>query len=147
MYQLTVSENQLKLINTALEEYFRIGMNQWEDLSDRISKIGIDLDPKNPKHDKIFDSYIEKRDDVRVILQAVGRMLWPFGLQKQSEENIIAQDIWQVIRHQLWIDNPMRDELAYTVDAREPFLQSQEPRVVCVRLPDEPGGQKHGKNR
>lgn len=147
MYQLTVSENQLKLINTALEEYFRIGLNQWVDLGDRISRIGVDLDPKNPKHEQIFDSYIDKRDDVLVILEAIGKMLWPHGLRKQEEENIIAQDIWQVIRHQLWIDNPMREELGYTVDAREPFLQSQEPRVLCVRLPDEPRGKNHGKNR
>lgn len=147
MYQLTVSENQLKLINTALEEYFRIGLNQWGDLAERVSMIGVDLDPKNPKHERIFDSYIEKRDDVRVVLETVGRMLWPFGLQKQTEENLIAQDIHQVIRHQLWNDDPRRDELSWVVDSRKPFIQSQEPVAKCVRLPDEPGGKNHGKNR
>ena len=29
VYQITVTERQLKLINAALEEFFRLGLNQW----------------------------------------------------------------------------------------------------------------------
>ena len=39
-YQLTVTEKQLRLINTALGEYFRLGLNQWWDLADRLSTNG-----------------------------------------------------------------------------------------------------------
>lgn len=44
-YQLTVTEKQLRLIKTALEEYFRLGLNQWWDLADRLAMIGVDLSP------------------------------------------------------------------------------------------------------
>ena len=32
VYQITVIERQLKLINAALEEFFRLGLNQWWEL-------------------------------------------------------------------------------------------------------------------
>ncbi len=135
-YQLTVSEKQLRLINEALEEYFRIGMNQWGDLADRIAHIGVDFSPKNPHHDRIFDMYIKTRDDVRIVLESAGRILWPYGLEKQDESNLIAQDIWQVIRHQLWLDRPDTESMRDCVDSRKPFIQSMEPAPKCEKITD-----------
>lgn len=125
MYQLTVSENQLKIINTALEEYFRIGMNQWGELADRISSMGVDMSPDNPNHNKIFDSYIAKRDDVRVVLESAGRMLWPYGLSKNSEDVLNARDIWAVFRHQLWIESGEKND--WCCDAAPVFKMGTEP--------------------
>lgn len=100
VYQITVTERQLKLINIALEEFFRIGLNQWWDLADRISKIDCTLPPQDdPDRDRIFDRRIQRRDAVRIVLEAAGRILWPHGLDKQDEDNLLAQDIWQVFRH------------------------------------------------
>lgn len=138
-YQLTVTENQLRLINTALEEYFRIGMNQWGDLADRLSRIGVDLSPEHPNHKWIFDTMIHTRDDVRIVLESAGRILWPYGLEKQDESNLIAQDIWQVIRHQLWMDRPDKESMRDCVDSREPFIQSGEPAPKCKKIT---GGEK-----
>ena len=42
VYQITVTERQLKLINAALEEFFRIGLNQWGDLAERVANIGFE---------------------------------------------------------------------------------------------------------
>lgn len=133
-YQLTVTEKQLRLINAALEEYFRIGLNQWGDLADRLAMIGVDLSPENPNHKWIFDNMIKTRDDVRVVLEAAGRILWPYGLSKQSEENILLQDIWQVIRHQLWLDDPDRDKRGYCVDGNEPLICGDEPIAKCNKV-------------
>ena len=135
-YQLTVTEKQLRLIKTALEEYFRLGMNQWWDLADRLAMIGVDLSPENPNHKWIFDTMIHTRDDVRIVLETAGRILWPHGLTKQSEDNILAQDIWQVIRHQLWLDRPDKDKLVYSVDGNKPFIQSGEPIAKCENVTD-----------
>lgn len=133
VYQITVTERQLKLINTALEEFFRIGLNQWWPLADRISEIGYTLPPQgDPNRDRIFDRRIQKRDAVRVVLEAAGRILWPHGLDKQDEDNLLAQDIWQVFRHQLWLDRPDRDKLGYCVDGNKPLIQSNEPAPKCV---------------
>lgn len=143
-YQITVTARQLKLINTVLEEYFRIGLNQWGPLADRISEISYALPPQDdPNRDRIFDRRIQKRDAVRVVLEAAGRILWPYGLDKQDEDNLLAQDIWQVFRHQLWLDRPDRDKLGYCVDGNEPLIQTNEPAVKCVLLMKEKEAAKH----
>ena len=36
-YRLTLTENQLRVINAALEEYFRAALNQWDMLADRLA--------------------------------------------------------------------------------------------------------------
>ena len=135
IYQLTVNERQLRLINAALEEFFRLGLNQWWGLADRLAAIGFELSlGDDPNRDRVFDRYIHKRDDVRIILEAAGCILWPQGMAKQDEENVLAIDIYQVIRHQLWLDDPDRDKLGYCVDGNDPLLQSGEPAVKCVKI-------------
>lgn len=134
-YQLTVNERQLRLINAALEEYFRLGLNQWLGLADRLSTIGLEVPPvDDPHRGQVFDRCIHTRDDARIVMEAAGRVLWPYGLTKQDADNILAQDIYQVIRHQLWIDNPDRDKFRYSVDADPPLLQSGEPAARCVKI-------------
>ena len=60
-YQLTVTKKQLRLIKTALEEYFRLGLNQWWDLADRLAMIGVDLSPNPNIAAKL--AYVEKAYD------------------------------------------------------------------------------------
>lgn len=133
VYQITVTERQLKLINTALEEFFRIGLNQWGDLADRVANIGFEYPPKDmPNRELVFDRHIHTRDTVRTVLEAAGRILWPYGLNKQDEDNLLAQDIWQAFRHQLWLDRPDRDKLDYCVDGNKPLIQTNEPAPKCV---------------
>lgn len=94
VYQITVTERQLKLINAALEEFFRIGLNQWGDLAERVANIGFEYPPKDmPNRELVFDRHIHTRDTVRTVLEAAGRILWPYGLDKQNEDNLLAQDI------------------------------------------------------
>ena len=61
---LEVNENQLKLIKTAMEEYFRIRMNQWRDLAEDLTLKDIDLSPDNPSHERIFNDFITRRECV-----------------------------------------------------------------------------------
>ena len=133
-YQLTVTEKQLRLINTALEEYFRLGLNQWRDLADRLATIGVDISYEDPNRKWVFESMIKKRDDALIVLEAAGRILWPHVLTKQDEDNILAQDIWQVIRYQLWLDDPDREKRGYCVDGNKPLIQSDEPIAKCEKI-------------
>lgn len=64
-YILTLTEKQAILIKDALEEYFRIRMNQWGDLAESLVIKNIDLSTDNPNHEKIFERYITERDAVR----------------------------------------------------------------------------------
>lgn len=124
-YTLTITEKQAILIKEALEEYFRIRMNQWGDLANSLAMKNIDLSPDNPNHERIFDGYIQDRDAVWKVFECAGRILWDYQRNDKSEEQLIAEDIWQVIRHQLWKDSENKNN--WCVDAREPLRVSDEP--------------------
>lgn len=103
-YTIELTEAQLRLVNAALEEWFRIPLNQWSELADRLARKGVDLSRNNPRHSEIFDNYIIRRDAVHEIMRSIGRILWPQGTPMKDEGQLVAEDIWQCIRHQLWID-------------------------------------------
>ena len=124
-YNLVITEKQAVLIKDALEEYFRIRMNQWGDLADSLVMKDIDLFPHNPKHELIFERYITERESVRNVLECAGRIIWENQRNPKSEEQLIAEDIWQVIRHQLWKDSENKND--WCVDSREPLRMSDEP--------------------
>lgn len=123
-YTLTLTENQIVLIKDALEEYFRIRMNQWIDISNDLAAKNIDLSPENSNHSWLFDKYINNRDVIYEIFECVGRIVKLNG-SKKTEKQLVAEDIWQVIRHQLWKDSENKSE--WCVDAREPMRVSKEP--------------------
>lgn len=142
-YQLTVNERQLRLINAALEEFFRLGLNQWWGLADRLATIDLEIPlADDPHHDQAFDRYIHTRDDARIVMETVGRILWPHGLTKQDDDNILAQDIYQCIRYRLWLDDPDKDLFGRCVDGNKPLLQSGEPAIGCVKIEDFNSGRK-----
>lgn len=124
-YTLTITEKQAVLIKNALEEYFRIRMNQWGDLAGSLVMKNIDLSTDNPNHEKFFDRYITERDAVRNVFECAGRIIWENQRNQKSEEQLIAEDIWQVIRHQLWKDSENKND--WYVDSREPLRMSGEP--------------------
>ena len=124
-YNLVITEKQAILIKDALEEYFRIRMNQWGDLADSLAMKNVDLSPNNPNHERIFERYITDRDAVQKVFECAGNILWNGKRNDKSEEQLIAEDIWQVIRHQLWKDSENRND--WCVDSREPLRMSDEP--------------------
>lgn len=74
-YKLELTETQLRIINDALEEYFRIPLNQWGDLADRLAFKG--FSPKNDKDEsKAFDRCVTKRDAAVAVFEAAGKILW-----------------------------------------------------------------------
>lgn len=124
-YNLVITEKQAVLIKNALEEYFRIRMNQWGDLADSLVVKDIDLSPHNPKYELIFERYITERESVRNVLECAGRIIWENQRNPKSDEQLIAEDIWKVIRHQLWKDSENKND--WCVDSREPLRMSNEP--------------------
>ena len=127
-YVLEINETQAKIIRDALEEYFRIRMNQWSMLADSLALQNVDLSPENPHHKEIFERFLCKRDHAEIIFSSIGRILgWDYG-HKKTEEQMIAEDIWQVIRHEIWKNQENRSE--WCVDSREPMQMSGEPLPV-----------------
>ena len=61
-YRLTLSEKQMQILQLALEEYFRIRLNQWSELADDLAFTGLDY-KNHTKED--FNERIERRDMFR----------------------------------------------------------------------------------
>ena len=124
-YVLTISKKQAVLLKDALEEYFRIRMNQWNMLAESLALMSIDISPEHTNHKENFERFLCKRDDIELIFETVGKILGCSYRSKKSEEQLIAEDIWQVIRHQLWKDSENKNE--WCVDSRDPLRVSKEP--------------------
>lgn len=134
-YTLNINEIQAKCIKVALEEYFRIRMNQWRDLATDLALIGYVYNHADPDNKRKFDDCLKRRDETEVLLKMAMMVAQPQRLYSTvplSEENCIAQDIWQVIRHQLYLDNG-GDPNGWCVDARPPLPVSGEPLPVMRR--------------
>lgn len=71
-YKIELTETQCHVVMDALEEYFRINLNQWEDLSRRLGSMNVHISKDNPNRDHIFDLYIQRKNIIQKILMAVG---------------------------------------------------------------------------
>lgn len=133
-YRITLTEEQLRVVNCALEEYFRLALNQWWDLSDRLCMNGVDFSKNNPEHDKIFERFLQRRDAVREVFACAGRIMWPCELPPKSDEQLISEDIWSAIRHQLYLDSGSTD--TWRVDAHPSCQWGPEPLPVIEKVED-----------
>lgn len=100
MYTIELTAEQVRVIHNALEEYFRLRMGQETDFCNDMASLNCDLSPDNPKHEWLFDMYIARRDHLQELMRAFFRIAFePKGyLEKKTEDMLIAEDIWDVIR-------------------------------------------------
>ena len=130
-YRLELTEAQLRVINAALEEYFQLPLNQWGDLADRLAFKGFPPE-KEEARERAFDCCIAKRGAVRTVFEAAGKILWGYEIPPKDDQQLIAEDIWQVIRHQLYLDSGSTD--TWRVDAREAIQWGPEPLPMIKRI-------------
>jgi hypothetical protein len=137
-YRLELNEEQMSVMREALEEYFRVRMGQWWDFADALTQQNIDLSPDNPRHKEIFERFITERDCIRRIFESAGGIL-SLQTQQKTERMLIAEDMWQVIRHEMWVARGVKDD--WCVDSREPMQFSNEPLPKIERT----GGEGNGE--
>lgn len=140
-YILKISERQAEIIKLALEEYFRLRLNQWFDFASDIAQAGYEYNSENPDNSKKFDEYINRRNQAEEMFKAAMRIAESENNcphTTQTEEMLIAQDIWQVIRHQLYLDRG-GDPNGMVVDANKPYSRSGEalPKIKKVKGADD----------
>ena len=125
-YTLELTEEQAEIIKIALEEYFRLRMGQFSDLSMDLAFIG--YDSNNHTSDEL-NARNERRWSVESVFKSaldVAQPMRKHGIYpEQTIEMRRAQDIWQVIRHRLWKDRH-GDKDDWCVDAREPMCMTGE---------------------
>ena len=134
-YTLELSEEQAEIIKIALEEYFRLRMNQTWDFADDICFDGFDYDNYTNED---FDKQLEKRNVFRKEFEKLLIAVHPLQLgggkfREATVEMRRAQDIWQVVRHQLWTErHGIEDD--WCVDSRKPMSMSGEPLPKMERM-------------
>lgn len=99
-YRIELTEEQMKVTQNALEEYFRLRMGQEFDFCTELAKINDDLSPDNPNHDRIFHMYIARRDHMQELMRAFFRIAFePVGyLKEKTDDMLIAETVWDSIR-------------------------------------------------
>lgn len=106
-YKITLTEEQLRIVRVALEEYFRLRMGQDMDFCDDLAFFGRKdvYDTSDPDHKRIFDRYISRRNHMREVMQAFFRIAFPpYGVpEEKTNDVLIAEDIWDAIRVKLGI--------------------------------------------
>lgn len=132
MYKLTLTNNQLRVVQKALEAWERMNMGQFWDFADEIAEVGTDFNPEHPDHKRIFDDYIDRRDRAREKFDQAFREAQPYS-QPKTDDMLIAQDIWMQIRHKRWKDRPEpKPEFANECYPVVPF--SVEPLPVVEKI-------------
>ena len=134
-YTLELSEEQAEIIKIALEEYFRLRMNQTWDFANDICFEGYGFKKRTQEE---FNKCIENRDMFRDELEKLLNTVHPLRFRgnkfrEQTIEMRRAQDIWQVIRHRLWKDRH-GDKDDWCVDSREPMSMADEPLPKMERM-------------
>lgn len=133
-YILEISEKQAEIIRIALEEYFRLRMNQTWDFADDICFEGFDYENHTEEN---FNEQIERRDMFRTEFEKLLNVVHPLQFRgkfrEQTIEMLRAQDVWQVIRHKLWLDRHGNEDV-WCVDSRKPMSMSDEPLPKMERV-------------
>lgn len=116
---MLLSEDKAKFVRNILEEYFRLRLNQWFDFTTDVATAGYIYDKTNPDNGRLFDKYIARRNNAQErFTETFGKLRDPFA--RQTDDMLRAQEIWQVIRHRLYIDKG-GDPNGWCVDARPPM--------------------------
>jgi hypothetical protein len=134
-YRLTLSENQIRVVFSALEWFFRNQLGQFSDMTEEIAKCGFTEDNGNPDNSKEFNAYVDRKHNAdELFQQAYSAATAGKGVQPQTHDMLIAQDIWSVIRHKLWVEHP-EPKSHDCNEAYPPFSISREelPQISRVR--------------
>ena len=129
-YVLEVNETQLRIIRDALESYLRTRMGQFTDLAEDIAGVGFNWLNHT---DEQFMDYLNRKDNSQKLFEAAFHVAQP-KIEKKTERMLIAEDIWQVIRHELWKNMTKAHREGYyylCVDAGEPIQFSGQPLPKC----------------
>lgn len=133
-YTLELTEEQAEIIKIALEEYFRLRMNQTWDFADDICFEDLNKYYTVEEFNKCIENRDMFRDELKKLLNKVRPLHFRGGkFREQTIEMRRAQDIWQVIRHRLWKDRH-GDKDDWCVDAREPMPMTGEPLPKMERM-------------
>ena len=132
---VTMTENQMALIQNALEEHFRLRMGQsFISLVDDLAFQNVEPDNGNKFSDELFDNCICRRDAARQKLEELFNICFDHDIKRmqKTEEVNNEIDMYQEIRHFRWLQRDPADRGNGT-DSYEPLYWGTEPRMTIKR--------------
>ena len=122
MATITLTEEQLRLVQSALEFYSRVGIGQFEVIKEHptFEKV-LRKEFKDKEGNVDYGRYHEVRESVDIMLVQPRNMLlndltlpkagsWGIYNPDVDESCRVSYDILQVIRHEFWLADPDRSE-------------------------------------
>lgn len=142
VYSLELTERQAKLLSWALDSFARIIEGQDSTYQDMMEAAWERRSKEATGNfmDKEFEGgWQNMRNDAEYYSNAIKKRFW--GLERNAlygvnydDTSDILWDIYQVIRHQLWLDKPEDKKSHITVDADEPLSFGTEPLAKISRI-------------
>lgn len=125
-WKITLNDAQLKLINRALEFYFRATMGQEMYVVDELCDDAIGMGN---------DDFCRTRNDAQEVLRAAFRIIHGvYGSPREKSHTCMAIiDMWSAIRYAIWKDRP-EPKSHDTVDSRKPYCESGLPIIKVERV-------------
>ncbi len=124
LINLTVNEQQLRIIQNALELHARLHMGQSysSELADSLCFQNVEWPEDKEAHEALFRQLMSKRDGAERILQAFFDYISEGNYQKwYKTPDVEAElDMWSVIRHWFWEQRP-EDKQGHGVDSYPPM--------------------------
>ena len=115
---------------------FTEGLAYFWDFATEVAASGYEYNKEDPENSKKFDAYIERRNRSEKMFQEAMKVAQSGDTRTytpQTDEMLRAQDIWQVIRHQLYLDRGGSVQDMF-VDANTPISRTGEelPKIKKV---------------
>ncbi len=98
-YQITLTESQMGVLRRALEEYFRVSMNQWQGLAERLTSITFPSGKPGVIRSPDFDERSMVKDCARTALEYAGHAVFeskPVSYYMPEDVNS-AIDMWRIL--------------------------------------------------
>ena len=142
-YCVEISEEQLRIISVAVDEYMRLRMGQFEPLTEDLVFDGED---KKQLYEKPYDIrvYNERKHCIETMFEAAYKLAYPpFGHRERQHDSWgTCIDLVHAIEHQQWLDAPENKREAPGTTNRsfdpvplghEPFPKNREGgRMSCL---------------
>ena len=137
-YRITLTENQLALVGTAVEIMLRTGMGQTYDLAEWLTLKGNDY-----PHGNDFDIYIAERNLIASVLEGImsNKAAHNFsrinctvcGASAKEESDSVRElkTLYEAIRHQQWKDSRASE---WDVRSHDPIKCGKEPIPEIERI-------------
>lgn len=101
-YKITLTEEQMRVAQDALEEYFRLRLSQDMDFSNDIAFLDYKQPENEEQRDKALRDRLCRRDAIREVMKAVFHIAFPFNgygvTEEKTPDMMISECLWDSIR-------------------------------------------------